>query len=133
MATRPTRRWQPWRRPSSTPMPHMADETASREDESVEPGRAGEHVLILTGVGASLGMGVGPAVLVGGEGPEPAGVAVTGGRQAEVAGGGEGLAAGGGDPGDRGRRPGGGGQAGPQAQGLMGRDPDLAQEVTRHV
>ena len=114
-------------------MPHMADETASREDESVEPGRAGEHVLILTGVGASLGMGVGPAVLVGGEVPEPPDMPFTGDRQAELARGEEALAAVAADLEDRGRRAGGEAQAVLEAQALMVRDPDLAQKVTRHV
>src|SRR4029450_14126661 len=71
METEPTRRWLPWRRPSSTPTPHVAEVTASRGDESVQPAPAGEGVVTLTGVGASLGMGIGPAVLVGGEVPEP--------------------------------------------------------------
>src|SRR4249919_676037 len=133
MATEPTRRWLPRRRPSSTLTPHMAEVTASRGDESVQPAPAGEGVVTLTGVGASLGMGIGPAVLVGGEVPEPPDTTFTGDRQAELARCEDALAAVAADLEDRGRRAGGDAQAVLEAQALMARDPDLAQEVIRHV
>ncbi len=78
-------------------------------------------------------MGIGPAVLVGGEVPEPPDMPFAGDRQAELARGEEALAAVAADLEDRGRRAGGEAQAVLEAQALMVRDPDLAQKVTRHV
>jgi phosphotransferase system enzyme I (PtsI) len=111
----------------------VAEVTASRRDESVQPALAGDGVVTLSGVGASLGMGVGPAVLVGGEVPEPPDTPFTGDRQAELVRGEDALAVVAADLEDRGRRAGGDAQAVLEAQALTARDPGLAQEVFRHV
>jgi phosphoenolpyruvate-protein kinase (PTS system EI component) len=111
----------------------MVDVAASPGDKSVRPEPTGERVLTLTGAGASLGTGIGPAVLVGGDVPEPPDTPFTGDCQPELARSEEALAAIAADLEDRGHRAGGEAQAVLEAQAQMARDPGLAQEVIRQV
>ncbi len=88
---------------------------------------------VLTGVGASAGVGVGPAVVVGGTVPEPRPIPFDGDRTAELdraLGALEAVAI---DLADRGRRAGGDARAVLEAQALIARDPGLADEIARHI
>ncbi len=88
---------------------------------------------VIHGVAASPGIGVGPAVLVSGDVPEPPDSPHEGDATAELARAREALEDTAADLEKRGRRAGGDAQAMLEAQAMMARDPGIAEEVERRI